>query len=162
MALLQIHEPGETPAPHEGDANVAVGIDLGTTNCVTAVVVDGKAEVLRDEDGQALVPSVVAYAPDGSPIVGGLAKSLIAMRPDSVVSSIKRLMGRGIDDIKAVAGHLPFQVEPSEDGAAMVRINVGGHKLTPVEISSHILTALKERAEGVLDREVTRAVITVP
>ena len=162
MALLQIYEPGETPAPHEGDANVAVGIDLGTTNCVTAVVVDGKAEVLRDEDGQALVPSVVAYAPDGSPIVGGLAKSLIAMRPDSVVSSIKRLMGRGIDDIKAVAGHLPFQVEPSEDGAAMVRINVGGHKLTPVEISSHILTALKERAEGVLDREVTRAVITVP
>lgn len=162
MALLQIHEPGETPAPHEGDANVAVGIDLGTTNCVTAVVVDGKAEVLRDEDGQALVPSVVAYAPDGSPIVGGLAKSLIAMRPDSVVSSIKRLMGRGIDDIKAVAGHLPFQVEPSEDGAAMVRINIGGHKLTPVEISSHILTALKERAEGVLDREVTRAVITVP
>ncbi|MEQ9682657.1 MAG: Fe-S protein assembly chaperone HscA, partial [Rhodospirillales bacterium] len=162
MALLQIHEPGETPAPHEGDTNVAVGIDLGTTNSVTAVAIDGKAEVLRDEDGQALVPSVVAYAPDGSPIVGGLAKSLIAMRPDSVVSSIKRLMGRGIGDIKAVAGHLPFQVEPSEDGAAMVRINVGGRKLTPVEISGHILTALKERAEGVLDREVTRAVITVP
>ncbi|HAD86764.1 MAG TPA: Fe-S protein assembly chaperone HscA [Rhodospirillaceae bacterium] len=167
MALLQIYEPGETPAPHENDADVAVGIDLGTTNSVTAVSVDGKAEVLRDEDGQALVPSVVAYAPDGSPIVGGLAKSLIAMRPDSVVSSIKRLMGRGIEDIKSVAGHLPFTVEPAPEGEAagasrMVRLNVDGHKLTPVEISSHILTALKERAEGVLDREVSRAVITVP
>ncbi|MEQ8506742.1 MAG: Fe-S protein assembly chaperone HscA [Rhodospirillales bacterium] len=163
MALLQIHEPGETPAPHEGDEDVAVGIDLGTTNSVTAVSIDGKTEVLRDEEGQALVPSVVAYAPDGSPIVGGLAKSLIAMRPDSVVSSIKRLMGRGIGDIKAVAGHLPFDVEPAEEGgSAMVRINVGGRKLTPVEISGHILSALKEQAEGVLDREVTRAVITVP
>ncbi len=163
MALLQIYEPGETPAPHEGDHDVAVGIDLGTTNSVTAVSVDGTPEVLRDEDGQALVPSVVAYAPDGSPIVGGLAKNLLAMRPDSVVSSIKRLMGRGIEDIKTVAGHLPFTVEPDDEGGSrMVRLNVGGHRLTPVEISGHILTALKERAEEVLSREVTRAVITVP
>ena len=163
MALLQIHEPGETPAPHEDDEDIAVGIDLGTTNSVTAMSVDGKTEVLRDEDGQALVPSVVAYAPDGSPIVGGLAKSLIAMRPDSVVSSVKRLMGRGADDIKAVAGHLPFAIEPAEEGSsAMVRVNVGGQKLTPVEISGHILQALKERAADVLDRDVSRAVITVP
>ncbi|MEK9673030.1 MAG: Fe-S protein assembly chaperone HscA [Rhodospirillaceae bacterium] len=162
MALLQIHEPGETPAPHEGDRNLAVGIDLGTTNSVVAVSTDGKPKVLRDEEGEALVPSVVAYAPDGSPVVGGLAKRLIAMKPDSVVSSIKRLMGRGIEDVKQVAGQLPFDVEPAFDAGGMVRIRVAGRTLTPVEISSHILTALKKRAEETLDRGVTRAVITVP
>ena len=161
MALLQIHEPGETPAPHEGDINVAIGIDLGTTNSVVAVSVDGEPEVLRDEDGTALVPSVVAYAPDGSPIVGGLAKTLLATMPDRVVGSVKRLMGRGIADVKEVAGQLPFEFEQAEDGG-MVRLNVGGRKLTPVEISGHILTALKERAEGLLNRDVSRAVITVP
>ena len=163
MALLQIHEPGETPAPHANDTEVAIGIDLGTTNSVTAVSVEGRPEVLRDEDGTALVPSVVAYAPDGSSIVGGLARRLIAQRPDSVVSSVKRLMGRGIADVKQVAGHLPFTVAPAEEGdGGMIRILVGGRRLTPVEVSSHILMALKERAEDVLGRAATRAVITVP
>ena len=68
MALLQIHEPGETPTPHAREASLAVGIDLGTTNSVVAICREGKAEVIRDEDGQALVPSVVAYAADGSAV----------------------------------------------------------------------------------------------
>lgn len=161
MALLQIHEPGETPIPHAREASLAVGIDLGTTNSVVAICREGKAEVIRDEDGQALVPSVVAYAADGSAVVGGLARQLLAMRPDSVISSIKRLMGRGAADIKGLAGTLPYDVDAS-DGEGMVRIVVAGKRLTPVEISAEILKALRDRAEASLGAEVTRAVVTVP
>ena len=111
MQLMQIHEPGETPLPHEGDTAIAVGIDLGTTNSVVAISSDGVAEVLRNEDGSGLVPSVVAYAPDGSAFVGELARRLILDRPDAVVSSVKRLMGRGVEDIKSLAGTLPYDVD---------------------------------------------------
>ncbi|OHC74664.1 MAG: Fe-S protein assembly chaperone HscA [Rhodospirillales bacterium RIFCSPLOWO2_12_FULL_58_28] len=163
MELLQIHEPGETPLPHEGEKDVAVGIDLGTTNSVVAVSFDGKPEVLRDESGQALVPSVVAYAPDGSAIVGSLARMLLLDRPESVVCSIKRLMGRGIDDVKSLGGSFPFAMEPAIEGeSAMIRLNVAGHRLSPVEISADILKALKERSEDYLGAPVKRAVITVP
>ncbi len=163
MALLQIHEPGDTPTPHEGDLNVAVGIDLGTTNSVVAISTGGNPEVLRDDDGKALVPSIVAYAPDGSAIVGGLARTLLLDRPDSVVCSIKRLMGRGIEDVKGLAGTLPFEAEPAlEGGTGMVRLNVSGLKLSPVEISADILKALKDRAEEHLGQTVNKAVITVP
>jgi molecular chaperone HscA len=161
MALLQIHEPGQTPLPHAGEKKVAVGIDLGTTNSVVAISSDGKPEVLRDEDGNGLVPSIVAYAPDGSAIVGGLAHRLLLDRPECVVSSIKRLMGRGVADLKNLAGTLPYDVE-KDDGKGMVRLRVAGHRLSPVEISADILKALKERAETSLGVQVDRAVITVP
>jgi len=157
--LLQIHEPGETPLPHEGEGQLAVGIDLGTTNSVVAISQDDKSEVLRDENGTALVPSVVAYAPDGSSIVGQLAKQLLLMRPETVVSSIKRLMGRGLQDVKSISGTLPFEVV---EGEGMVRLKVGGKELTPVEISADILRALKERSEDQLKQKVDQAVITVP
>ncbi|MCP5372491.1 MAG: Fe-S protein assembly chaperone HscA [Hyphomicrobiales bacterium] len=162
--LLQIHEPGETPLPHADDASVAIGIDLGTTNSVVAISTDGKTQVLRDDDGQALVPSVVAYAPDGSAVVGALAKRLLLDRPDCVVSSVKRLMGRGVGDLKALAGTLPFEVEPPKEGSegGMVRLRVAGHSLTPVQVSAEILTALKERAEEQLGQKVEKAVVTVP
>jgi len=166
--LLQIHEPGATPAPGEKDAPVAVGIDLGTTNSVVAIGEDPGPRVLRDENGIGLVPSVVAYAADGSAIVGELARRLILDRPEAVVSSVKRLMGRGIADVKALAGTLPYQLasavsdtEPGE-GSRMVRVVIGGHTLSPVEISAEILRALKERAEMQLGRTVDRAVVTVP
>lgn len=166
--LLQIHEPGATPAPGEKDAPVAVGIDLGTTNSVVAIGEDAGPRVLRDENGIGLVPSVVAYAADGSAIVGELARRLILDRPEAVVSSVKRLMGRGIADVKALAGTLPYQLasavsdtEPGE-GSRMVRVVIGGHTLSPVEISAEILRALKERAEMQLGRTVDRAVVTVP
>jgi len=160
--LLQIHEPGETPLPHAGEADLAVGIDLGTTNSVVAISRDGKPEVLRDEDGKALVPSVVAYATDRSAIVGEVARRLLLDRPESVVGSIKRLMGRGPEDIKSLAGALPFDIEESDNDGGMVRIRVAGHSLTPVEISAHILGALKERAEDHLGQSVGAAVVTVP
>jgi molecular chaperone HscA len=157
--LLQIHEPGETPMPHAEDATLAVGIDLGTTNSVVAVSQEGKPEVLRDEAGVALVPSIVAYAPDGSAIVGQLAKQLLLMRPESVISSVKRLMGRGLQDVKRISGTLPFEVV---EGDGMVRVKISGRELTPVEISADILRALKERSEDQLKQKIEKCVITVP
>jgi len=163
VELMQIHEPGETPLPHEGDTAIAVGIDLGTTNSVVAISSHGVAEVLRNEDGSGLVPSVVAYAPDGSAFVGELARRLMLDRPDAVVSSVKRLMGRGVEDIKSLAGTLPYDVDKSGgEGSGMVRLSVAGQRLTPVEISAEILTALKERAEVHLGQKVEKAVVTVP
>ncbi|HEY9164220.1 MAG TPA: Fe-S protein assembly chaperone HscA [Magnetovibrio sp.] len=161
--LLQIHEPGQTPTPHQGETELAIGIDLGTTNSVVAMSNEGKVEVLMDQDGKALVPSVVAYAPDGSAIVGELAKRLLLSRPDSVVSSIKRLMGRGAEDVKTLGGRLPFDVEPHVEGEShLVRLNIAGHKMTPIEISADILRALRDRAEEHLGAKVDKAVITVP
>ena len=161
--LLQIHEPGETPTPHQGETELAIGIDLGTTNSVVAISSENQVEVLTDQDGQALVPSVVAYAPDGSAIVGELAKRLLLSRPDHVVSSIKRLMGRGAEDVKTLGGQLPFDIEPYHEGEShLVRLNIGGHKMTPIEISADILRALRGRAEEHLGAKVEKAVITVP
>ena len=161
--LLQIHEPGETPDPHEGETELAIGIDLGTTNSVVAVSTENKVDVLTGDDGKALVPSVVAYAPDGSAIVGELAKRLLLTRPDHVVSSIKRLMGRGAEDVKSLGGQLPFDIEPATEGESqLVRLNIGGHKMTPIEISADILRALRERASEHLGASVQKAVITVP
>ena len=159
--LLQLHEPGETPLPHEEERGIAVGIDLGTTNSVVAVPVDGLPRVLRDDGGSGLVPSVVAYDDDGSVVVGAAARRLLLDRPDAVVSSVKRLMGRGIADVKSLAGTLPFTLDTAAEGG-MVRLNVNGRALTPVEISADILRELKARTEARLDAPVERAVITVP
>ncbi|MFY7959820.1 MAG: Hsp70 family protein, partial [Elsteraceae bacterium] len=159
--LLQIHEPGETPAPHEGERGFAVGIDLGTTNSVIAVSKDGQPHVLTDARGGALVPSIVAYDEDGDAIVGDMARRMMLAEPENAVSSIKRLMGRGLNDLKRLAGALPYKLaEGSQDG--MVVLEVAGRRMTPVEISADILRALKSRAAMALGGEVDRAVITVP
>ena len=159
--LLQLHEPGETPGPHEGDGGAAIGIDLGTTNSVVAYSFDGKAEVLRGNDGRKLIPSVVCYGEDGSVIVGEKAREAILDTPDHVISSIKRLMGRGLEDIKSLAGTLPYQVESAPEGG-MVRLRVAGKVLTPVQISADILRAVKAVAEAGLGKTVDKAVVTVP
>ncbi|MBC7952582.1 MAG: Fe-S protein assembly chaperone HscA, partial [Rhodospirillaceae bacterium] len=162
LVLLQLHEPGETPAPHESEGGAAVGIDLGTTNSVVAIAFEGSVEVLRGADGKALIPSVVHYGDDGSVEVGARAREAILETPDHVVSSIKRLMGRGIEDVKSLAGTLPYTVEPSPEGG-MVRLRVAGRVMTPVEISADILRAIKGRAEeALLGKHVSRAVVTVP
>ena len=162
MHLLDIHEPGQTPAPH-AEADVAVGIDLGTTYSLVAISTSETPEILRDPDGGALVPSVVAYLRDGFPIVGEVARRLLLDEPERVISSIKRLMGRGPEDVKAVAGTLPYAIdtENGEEGA-MVRLKIGGHSLTPVEISAEILRTLKARAEHALGHNIAKAVVTVP
>ncbi len=170
MALLTIHEPGQTPLPHEEERKLAVGIDLGTTNSVVAMSRDEKSEVLRHADGgSAIVPSVVHYASDGTVTVGEAARDMIDSQASQVVSSVKRLMGRGLEDVKSVAGTLPYHVEIPEtpaDGSdsepQMVRLNVGDRVLTPVEVSADILRTLKARAEAALEQDVEQAVITVP
>jgi molecular chaperone HscA len=162
LVMLQLHEPGETPAPHDSERGAAVGIDLGTTNSVVALSFEGSVEVLRSADGRGLIPSVVHYRDDGGVEVGAKAREAILETPDHVVSSIKRLMGRGIEDVKALAGTLPYAVEPNPDGG-MVRLRVAGRVLTPVEISADILRAIKARAEeALLGKMVSRAVVTVP
>ncbi len=157
--LLDIHEPGETPLPHE--SGTAVGIDLGTTNSVVAIAQSGSVEAIRDLCGQALLPSVVAYDEDGVRAVGTEAVAVLAEDPDAVVSSVKRLMGRGSEDLKSLAGTLPFSIDSDSDGG-MVRLGVKGHGLSPIQISAEILRAMRERAEAGLGHAVERAVITVP
>jgi molecular chaperone HscA len=161
MMLLQIHEPGETPLPHENEKGLAVGIDLGTTNSVVAFAREQKAEVVRDARGIGLVPSVVAYIDGADPLVGELARRELLDRPEIVVSSIKRLMGRGTDELAKLGGQLPYELGPPAEGG-MARLKIGGKLRTPVEISADILRAVKERAELALGRNVDRAVVTVP
>jgi len=161
MQLLQIHEPGETPLPHEQERGLAVGIDLGTTNSVVAIARQGKAEVLRDAAGNALVPSIVAYGEDGVVRVGDAALRELEYQPETVVSSIKRLMGRGTGDVKTLGGTLPYELGPPAEGG-MVRLKIGKRLLSPVEISADVLRTLKDRAEIALGQSVDRAVITVP
>lgn len=153
--LLQIHEPGQTPQPHAEDDDIAVGIDLGTTNSLVAIARDGKPEVITDEHGNSLHPSIVAYLANGAVITGGNARE----SGGQVVSSIKRYMGKSASDIKKVAGQHLHNIIPGE---GMVRLDIAGRKLTPVEISAEILKSLKIIAEKALGKDVSKAVITVP
>jgi len=143
-----------------------VGIDLGTTNSLVAYVRDAEPRVIRDSSGDALVPSVVSLGDDGTVFVGREAQRRLLTSPSRTVYSVKRFMGRGIDDVKDEAALLPFGVSGEPGG--VVRISVGGREFTPPEISAFVLRELKQRAEehfreqGEFDFEVDRAVITVP
>ena len=153
MRLLEIHEPGETPLPHAGEASLAVGIDLGTTNSVVAIAREGVPAALHDEAGNALVPSVVAYPEAGGVLVGEDARLLMAREPRNAVASIKRLMGRGAADLHTVAGVLPYEIEPGSGLTDMVKLRIGGKARSPVEISAEILKALRARAEAARGRD---------
>ena len=161
--LLQIFEPGQTPEPHDDrdSRKVAIGIDLGTSNSVVSWVDDQKKTrlVVDPDNDSALVPSVVAYTDSGQAIVGWLAWQLLLRQPDRVVSSVKRLMGRGHDD--AVAQNLPLDIVKDADKSD-IKIRLGKQIRSPVEISSDILKALKKRAEQEIGIKVDQAVITVP
>jgi len=137
-----------------------VGIDLGTTNSLVAYVDDrsGLPVVIPDADGRRLLPSVVAFTPDGV-LVGDAARRQLARRPTDTVYSVKRLMGRGWDDVKDDLRHLPFRVLPAE---GTVKLAVGGREVTPPEVSAIVLRALKERAEAHFGHPIDRAVVTVP
>jgi molecular chaperone DnaK len=143
-----------------------VGIDLGTTNSLVAYVKDGVPVVIRDESGDALVPSVVSIGEDGMIFVGHEAQRRLLTAPASTVYSVKRFMGRGIEDVHEDASLLPFSIGGEPGG--VVRIGVAGREFAPPEISAFVLRELKRRAEdhfrvqGEFDFEVERAVITVP
>ncbi len=159
MHLLQIHEPGETPAPHEGEGAPSIGIDLGTTHSAAAVSIDGRPVMLRDAHGSALLPSAVHYSGNGKIIVGEAAKKARSEGSLDAVTSIKRLMGRGKEDIAPVLGEMPYAF--AED-SGMARLMLGGKPRTPVEISAEILKTLKATADAALDADIRQAVITVP
>ena len=143
-----------------------VGIDLGTTNSLVAYVRDGVPQVIRDASGDALVPSVVSLGEDGTFFVGREAQRRLLTAPSRSVYSVKRFMGRGVDDVRDDASLLPFKVGGEPGG--VVRIALGDREFTPPEISAFVLRDLKQRAEdyfrdqGEFDFEVDRAVITVP
>jgi molecular chaperone HscA len=157
MALLQIAEPGMSAAPHQH--KLAIGIDLGTTNSLVATVQSGMSIVLQDEHGHALLPSVVRYLEDGSVTIGHAAQSVQSADPKNTISSVKRFMGRGINDIPDTT-HIPYKFR--DTGAGMVQIETRAGIKSPVEISAEILRSLKMRAEKALGGELTGAVITVP
>jgi Fe-S protein assembly chaperone HscA len=143
-----------------------VGIDLGTTNSLVAYVHDGVPHVIRDASGDGLVPSVVSLGEDGTFYVGREAQRRLLTAPTRTVYSVKRFMGRGIDDVRDEASLLPFEV--GGEAAGVVRIGLEEREFTPPEISAFVLRELKLRAEdffreqGEFDFEVDRAVITVP
>ncbi len=158
-ALMQIYEPGQTPAPHE--EKTAVGIDLGTTHSVVAIIHEGQAVAIEDAQGCTLFPSVVTYSADAAPLVGWEARRLYQEGHADTVASIKRLMGRGAEEVAGLSPHLAAKVATGEEGGA-VRLQLCGTKRSAVEISADILRYLKFLAEDALDKEVQQAVITVP
>jgi Fe-S protein assembly chaperone HscA len=135
-----------------------VGIDLGTTNSLVAHVEGGIPRVIADAEGRVLLPSVVAWTPGGV-VVGEAARRQLARNAARTVYSVKRLMGRGYEDVKDELSRLPFEVTPQVE---VVSIRIGDRAVTPPEVSAHVLRALKQRAEGHLGEPVEQAVITVP
>ncbi|WP_300442051.1 Fe-S protein assembly chaperone HscA [Zoogloea sp.] len=156
MALLQISEPGMSTAPHQH--RLAVGIDLGTTNSLVATVRNGVSLCLQDEDGKALLPSIVHYLPDGQIVVGRKAQATQAVDPRNTIISVKRFMGRGLKDVSHVET-MPYDFVDTE---GMVRLRTVQGVKSPVEVSAEILKELRLRAERSLGDELTGAVITVP
>ncbi|RYF82343.1 MAG: Fe-S protein assembly chaperone HscA [Comamonadaceae bacterium] len=156
MALLQISEPGQAPDPHQ--RRIAVGIDLGTTHSLVASVRNGVAECLPDAQGQVLLPSVVRYVDAQRREIGAQAKAARAQDPANTITSVKRLMGRGLSDI-ANAASLPYSLV---DEGGMVRVQTAAGLKSPVEVSAEILATLRYRAEDTFDDDLYGAVITVP
>ena len=168
-ALFQISEPGQSrvKAACTPGFSRAVGIDLGTTNSLVAMVQHGKPVCLVDEAGDALVPSVVHYASDGDVLVGAIARDRFApVFPTDTIASAKRFMGRGPRDAEATRQLTPYVFAPraeDEGQGGTVRFAVAGRRaVTPLEVSAEILAVLKARAEAALGGPLEGAVITVP
>jgi molecular chaperone HscA len=159
MALFQIQEPGESRVKEACPPGQAVGIDLGTTNSLVAVVQDGKPRALAVDEGSTLLPSVVHYRKGKEPIVGRAARGLAAEAPRDTIVSVKRFMGRSADDPET-RRLSPYRFV--EGGGGVVRFEAAGKQITPVEVSAEILRTLKTRAEEQLGHEVKQAVVTVP
>lgn len=156
MALLQISEPGLSCAPHQH--RLAAGIDLGTTHSLVACVRSGVSETLPDEQGRHLLPSVVHYQQD-SVQMGYEAQIFADTDPLNTIASVKRLMGRGLADVKATGSRLPYDFT---EESGMPRLKTAAGLKSPVQVSADILKSLKTRAEQSLGGELTGVVITVP
>ena len=158
MALLQISEPGQVTKPHE--RKLAVGIDLGTTNSLVASVRSGQASILPDANGEELLPSIVHYSADADLVVGSAAKQYKITDPLNTISSVKRYMGRSLDDIKSKESSLHYDF--IETDSAVPRIQTAAGAVSAIEVSANILSVLKERAQLTLGDELMGVVITVP
>ncbi len=139
-----------------------VGIDLGTTNSVIAVVIGGETQVIPNGEGSRLTPSVVGFTKTGERLVGQMAKRQAILNPENTVYSIKRFMGRRYAEVESERRIVPYKVEEGQNGMAVVRIPAAGKMFTPEEISAMILQKLKTDAEAYLGEKITEAVITVP
>ncbi|NIY82686.1 Fe-S protein assembly chaperone HscA [Vibrio hepatarius] len=157
MALLQIAEPGQSSAPHEH--KLAAGIDLGTTNSLVASVRSGSAKTLQDEQGRSILPSIVNYSGE-VPEVGYDAKAKAELDPKNTIISVKRLIGRSLQDIQTRYPSLPYQFKASENGLPVLQTQAGDKN--PIEVSADILKSLSQRAEESLGGDLSGVVITVP
>jgi len=156
MALLQISEPGQAPDPHQ--RRIAVGIDLGTTHSLVAAVRNGVAECLPDDQGRVILPSAVRYLDKERRQIGFDALAVRAQDAANTITSVKRLMGRGLADI-ANRASMSYRLV---DEGGMVKVQTAAGIKSPVEISAEILATLRYRAEDTFDDELYGAVITVP
>ena len=162
MALLQISEPGQSLDPHQ--RRIAVGIDLGTTHSLVASVRNGVAECLPDDQGRVLLPSIVRYLADGKRQIGHEAAHHQQGDARNTIASVKRLMGRGLNDVQNAA-RLPYDLvapDLSLPGMGMVSLSTAGGVKSPVEVSADILATLRYRAEDTFNDDLYGAVITVP
>src|ERR1700693_5809775 len=139
-----------------------VGIDLGTTNSLVAFMQGERPVVIPGEDGLNLVPSVVALDERDRIIVGSAARKYLIETPERAVYSIKRLMGRGVDDVQEELQLFPFRLADDLHAGEVLRITLGDKTYTPPEISAFILRQLKRNAERFFGAPVTKAVVTVP
>ncbi|MEM6784912.1 MAG: molecular chaperone DnaK, partial [Bacteroidota bacterium] len=137
-----------------------IGIDLGTTNSVVAVMEGGEPVVTPNAEGGRTTPSVVAFKKDGERLVGAPAKRQAVTNPDKTIASVKRFMGRQFDEVQGEIKTVPYTVERGDGGVA--RVNIDGKQFTPQEISAMVLQKLKQTAEDYLGERVTEAVVTVP
>ncbi len=137
-----------------------IGIDLGTTNSVVAILEGGDPKVIPNSEGGRTTPSVVAFAKDGERLVGQVAKRQAVTNPENTIFSIKRFMGRKYSEVSEEQKMVPYKVAEAKNGDA--RVSVGGKLYSPPEISAQILQKLKQAAEDYLGEKVTKAVITVP
>jgi molecular chaperone HscA len=156
MALLQIAEPGMALAPHE--RKISIGIDLGTTNSLVAIVKDALPTVLADINGKELFPSVIRYLPGGQTQGGYEALEHVIDDPKNTIVSVKRLMGRGLSDVS----HMESSPYEFIDEPGMVKLRTVAGDKTPVEVSAEILARLRQLAEDSVQDEIVGAVITVP
>ena len=159
MAKIAINlQTGDIDKPNE----TIIGIDLGTTNSLVAIIKDGEPVAIKDPDGKhTLVPSIIHFGNDNSIIVGEEAKKYLHTAPDRTIYSVKRLMGKSYGDLESTESKLAYQII-DEDTESLVKIRIGNAFYNPIELSALILKHLKERIEKVLDHEVSKAVITVP
>jgi molecular chaperone DnaK (HSP70) len=142
------------------DEGKIIGIDLGTTNSVVAVMEGGQPTVIANEEGGRTTPSIVGFADDGERLVGAIAKRQAVTNPTKTVYSIKRFMGRRLEEVPEETSLVPYTVQEGKDGSVSVKID--DENFAPPEISAMVLGKLKAAAEAYLGSTVTGAVITVP